>query len=50
MSFDLGLQLFNVTSHYNPRDVIAVVDSPRYGEFGSSFGVTVAGYMQVRWQ
>jgi hypothetical protein len=47
---DLGLQLFNVTSHFNPRDVVAVVDSPRYGQFGSSFGITVAGYMQVRWQ
>ncbi|HEV3062681.1 MAG TPA: hypothetical protein VGY48_30825 [Vicinamibacterales bacterium] len=47
---DLGLQLFNVTSHFNPRDVVAVVDSPRFGELESSFGITVAGYMQVRWQ
>ena len=47
---DLGLQLFNVTGHFNPRDVVTVVESPRFREFGSSFGVTVAGYMQVRWQ
>ena len=47
---DLGLQLFNVTSHFNPRDVVAVLGSPRFGEFGPSFGITVAGYMQVRWQ
>ena len=47
---DLGLQLFNVTSHFNPRDVVSVIDSPRFGEFGSAFGITVAGYMQVRWQ
>jgi len=47
---DLGLQLFNLTGHFNPRDVVAVVESPRYREFSSSFGVTVAGYMQVRWQ
>jgi hypothetical protein len=46
---DLGLQLFNVTGHFNPRDVVSVVDSPRFREFGSSFGITVAGYMQVRW-
>ena len=47
---DLGLQLFNFTSHDNPRDVISVVDSPRYQEFANSFGITLAGYMQVRWQ
>ncbi|MBI3493989.1 MAG: TonB-dependent receptor [Acidobacteria bacterium] len=47
---DLGLQLFNVTSHDNPRDVISVVDSPRFQEFANSFGITLAGYMQVRWQ
>jgi hypothetical protein len=47
---DLGLQLFNLTSHDNPRDVISVLDSPRFQEFANSFGITVAGYMQVRWQ
>ncbi len=47
---DLGLQLFNVTGHSNPRDVVAVVDSPRYREFANTFGLTVAGYMQIRWQ
>jgi hypothetical protein len=46
---DLGMQFFNITSHFNPRDVISVVDSPRYREFANSFGVTLAGYMQVRW-
>jgi hypothetical protein len=46
---DLGLQFFNVTAHFNPRDVISVVDSRRYQEFSSSFGVTLAGYMQIRW-
>jgi len=46
---DLGLQFFNVTGHANPRDVIAVVDSPRYGEFAATFGITLAGYMQIRW-
>jgi len=46
---DLGLQFFNVTGHFNPRDVISVVDSPRYREYSSSFGITLGGYMQVRW-
>lgn len=46
---DLGLQFFNVTGHFNPRDVIVVVDSPRYQDYSSSFGITIGGYMQVRW-
>jgi hypothetical protein len=47
--WDLGLQFFNVTGHFNPRDVIAVIGTPRYGEFTNSFGVTLGGYMRVRW-
>ena len=27
---DLGLQVFNLTNHFNPRDVISVIDSPRF--------------------
>jgi hypothetical protein len=46
---DLGLQFFNATSHFNPRDVMTVIDSPRFGTFTNSFGVTFGGYMQVRW-
>jgi hypothetical protein len=48
-SLDLGLQLFNVTGHFNPHDVIAVVGSSHLGELSNSFGVTLGGYMQVRW-
>jgi hypothetical protein len=47
--WDLGLQFFNVTGHFNPRDVIAVVGSPQYGTFTNSFGITLGGYMRVRW-
>jgi hypothetical protein len=47
---DLGLQLFNLTSHDNFRDVISVVGSSRFQEFSNTFGITIAGYMQVRWQ
>ena len=47
--WDLGLQFFNLTGHFNPRDVISVVNTPRFGEFSNSFGVTLGGYMRVRW-
>ena len=38
---DLGLQFFNVTSHFNPRDVIPVTESSQFGSFTNSFGVTL---------
>ena len=47
--WDLGMQFFNVTSHFNPRDVIPVVGTPQFGEFSNSFGITLGGYMRVRW-
>jgi hypothetical protein len=47
---DLGLQFFNVTSHFNPRDVISVTESAQFGTFTNSFGLTLGGYMQVRWR
>ena len=46
---DLGLQVFNLTSHFNPRDVISVIDSPRFRELTNNPGVILGGYMQVRW-
>ena len=46
---DLGMQFFNVTSHFNPRDVIAVNESALFGGLTNSFGLTLGGYMQVRW-
>jgi len=48
-AMDLGLQFFNFTGHANPRDVVQVVSSPQYRQFADTFGVTLAGYMQVRW-
>jgi hypothetical protein len=47
--WDLGLQFFNVTGHFNPRDVLKVVGTSQYGQFTNSFGVTLGGYMRVRW-
>jgi hypothetical protein len=46
---DLGLQVFNLTDHFNPRDVVAVTPSAQFGELTNSVGVTLAGYMQIRW-
>ena len=46
---DLGLQVFNLTNHFNPRDVISVVDSPLFGTLTNNPGITFGGYMQVRW-
>ena len=46
---DLGLQVFNITGHFNPRDVINVVHSFQFGTLTNSVGVTLAGYMQIRW-
>ena len=47
---DLGMQFFNLTSHFNPRDVISVTESEQFGTFTNSFGLTLGGYMQVRWR
>jgi hypothetical protein len=46
---DLGLQFFNLTGRANPRDVVQVVDSPNYRQYADTYGVTLAGYMQIRW-
>ena len=46
---DLGIQVFNLTNHFNPRDVISVIGSPRFREMTNNLGVTFGGYMQVRW-
>ena len=46
---DLGLQIFNLTNHFNPRDVITVAQSPRFRELTNNPGVTFGGYMQIRW-
>ncbi len=46
---DLGVQFFNLTGHDNPRDVISVVSSSRFGELTNNPGRTFGGYMQIRW-
>ena len=39
---DVGVQFYNLTSHDNPRDVVANVASARFGEFRNSVGNTVS--------
>jgi hypothetical protein len=46
---DLGLQFFDLTRHFNPRDVYPVVGTPRFGTFTNDLGLTLGGYMQIRW-
>ena len=48
-SADIGMQVFNITNHRNPRDVYSVVGAPRYGEFTNSVGPILRGYMLLKW-
>lgn len=46
---DVGVQVFNATNHWNPRDVFPVVGEPDFGHFANSVGRIVRGYMLVKW-
>jgi hypothetical protein len=48
-SADLGMQIFNLTNHRNPRDVYAVSNAPHFGQFTNSVGTILRGYMLVKW-
>jgi len=48
-SADVGAQIFNLTNHWNPRDVYAVMGAPRAGEFTNSVGPILRGYMLLKW-
>jgi len=43
----VGLQLLNLTNHFNPRDVLAVAGVPQFGQFTNSFGTSVGGYLKL---
>jgi hypothetical protein len=47
-SADLGVQVFNLTNHRNPRDVYPVVGAPRFGQFTNSVGPIFRGYMLLK--
>jgi outer membrane receptor protein involved in Fe transport len=46
---DLGVQVFNLTNHRNPRDVYPVVGTPLTGQFTNSVGPVFRGYMLLKW-
>ncbi len=46
---NLGLQVFNLTGHFNPRDAYAVIGTPG-PPYTNSVGRTFGGYMVVRWE
>jgi len=48
-SADLGVQIFNFTNRYNPRDVNPVLGTPRMGQFSNSVGPILRGYMLLKW-
>jgi hypothetical protein len=43
----IGLQLLNLTNHFNPRDVWAVAGVPQFGQFTNSLGTSVGGYLKL---
>jgi hypothetical protein len=48
-SANLGIQAFNLANHGNFRDVYAVVNAPRFGQFTNSVGRILRGYMLLAW-
>jgi hypothetical protein len=48
-SADIGVQIFNLTNHRNPRDVYPVADAPRSGQFANSVGPVLRGYLLLKW-
>ncbi|MEO8519764.1 MAG: carboxypeptidase regulatory-like domain-containing protein [Acidobacteriota bacterium] len=44
-----GIQVFNATNHFNPRDVYAVPGTPRFGSFTNSVGPTLRGVLTFLW-
>ncbi len=46
---DVGIQVFNATNHWNPRDVYPVVGAPQFGEFANGVGPVLRGYILMKW-
>ena len=46
---DFGVQLFNTTHHFNPRDVYSVAGASRFGSFTNSVGTILRGFMLIKW-
>jgi hypothetical protein len=46
---DLGIQLFNLTNHFNPREVYPVIGAQNFGKFTNSVGPILRGFMMIKW-
>jgi len=44
----IGVAVFNITNHFNPRDVQNNLGSPRFGKFFNSLGTSVRGKFEVQ--
>ncbi len=42
-----GVIIFNITNHFNPRDVQNNVTSPHFGQFFNSLGTSVRGKFEL---
>jgi hypothetical protein len=42
-----GVAVFNITNHFNPRDVQNNTGSPRFGQFFNSLGTSVRGKFEI---
>lgn len=43
----IGVAIFNITNHFNPRDVQNNLGSPRFGQFFNSLGTLVRGKFEL---
>jgi hypothetical protein len=46
---DVGVQLFNATNHFNPREVYPVAGTRSHGMYTNSVGTIVRGFMTIKW-
>ena len=44
----VGVAVFNITNHFNPRDVQNNLGSPRFGQFFNSLGTSVRGKFEIQ--
>jgi hypothetical protein len=43
----IGIAVFNITNHFNPRDVQNNLSSPRFGQFFNSLGTSIRGKFEL---
>jgi hypothetical protein len=43
----VGAAIFNITNHFNPRDVQNNLASPHFGQFFNSLGTSVRGKFEI---